>query len=137
MLSLKGLSEMTRKRIASAQKAHRRHVKEADARARIKLAKARTELERRRIREEQKLAKVRAEREFYEAKIAVQREKEAAARTRRESGTFTPSERVARFGRGAERLIKRSVAEGEKAYRGLVSNKPRRRVVRRRTAKRR
>ena len=130
MLSLKRLSEMTKKRVATLQKAHRRRIKEADARARVKLARAKTELERRRIREEQKLAKVKAEREFYEAKLAVLREKEATTRIRREAGAFT-------FGERAGRFIKRSVAEGERAYRGLVGTKPRRRVVRRKTAKRR
>jgi len=107
----------TKRHLANLRGMHDRRVKEAEARAKAKMAIAQTKAEREKAKMALEREKLNLKRELYEARIATQKAKTAVKKARLEAGDLTIGERL------------------EATYRAFT--KPKRRAVRRPATKKR
>ena len=84
--------------VQKLQDMHDCRVREAEERAKRKVAEARTKTEKEKAKLQLQREKMALKREFYEAKIATQKAKLATERARKEAGDLTIGERLKKVG---------------------------------------
>jgi hypothetical protein len=125
MSFLTQLKAATQRHIKTLQRAHAMRVKEAERRAKLNLAHAKTKAEREKAMLSLRREKANLSQELSEAKIATQKAEAAAKRARIASGNLTMGEGLNKVGRqigGGLRMM----------YKDLSKPAPRRRTTRRR-----
>lgn len=121
------LQTMVKKHMTNLQEAHDRRVKEAEVRAKIRMARARTDTERKLAKLQLEREKLKLKKDLYEARTATQKARDTVKKARLEAGDLTVGERLTKFGRMSM-----------KTYRTLAkSGRSRRTGTRRRTTKQR
>jgi len=111
------ISTIVKKQLASIQSAHDRRLVEAEARARSKLAKAKTTQARELAILQLQREKMALSKELSEAKLATQKAKTAAEKARKEAGDLTVGERLGVFGSKLGKEAKGAYKALEKAQR--------------------
>lgn len=93
-LNGKKLVAAAKRGVASIQTTYRDMQREAEERAKRKIAKAKTKYEKELAKAQLEREKLALQREMYEAKAAVVREREEVAKARRSAGILTLGEQV-------------------------------------------
>lgn len=83
--------------VSGVQSAYAQQKRAAEERAKLRMESAKTGYEKERIKAELERGNLRLQREMYDAKAAVQREKEAVAKAKRAAGVRSVGERASEF----------------------------------------
>lgn len=127
------LSSTVKRHLANLQKAHDARLREAEKKARVKLAKAKTKAGRERAMLQLRTDRANLRRELSEAQIATQKAERAAKVARLEAGDLTFGERLAKSGRELGRSA-RTTYRSLQSLQGRPTRK--RRVIRKTVTKR-
>jgi len=132
-----GLAQVIQKQMSKVREMHAKRVREAEARASAKLAKARGDLERQRVKLQLMQEKANLSKELYEAQAALRNTRIAVNKARIEAGDLTVGERLGKAGRDiAGSVLAKDLARAGKALFTADKSrpKPRKRATAKRTA---